>query len=104
MFEKYFVYAIDQPWLFICLVMGFTSWKCFRWLSIRLFDDDKGLVTNYVKDLKKYQKEANERIAKAYEFIHEASDSIGQAEKNILNKMDSHKEEIIKQIQEKNNG
>lgn len=96
--QTYLDIAFEEPWLFVCLVMIFGVYRAATFLSKKLFDDDKGIVTNYVQDLKDDSKQMKSRIADAFDTIKCSGDKIDKVEINIVTKLDQHKEELVKHI------
>lgn len=96
--QTYLDIAFEEPWLFVCLVMIFGVYRAFKFLSKKLFDDDKGIVTNYVQDLKNDSKHMKNRIADAFDSIKGSVDQIDRVENNIVTKLDQHKEELVQHI------
>lgn len=98
--QSYIDIAFEEPWLFVCLIMIIGVYRAVKFLSVKLFDENKGIITNYVHDLKTDSKQMKERIGDAFESIKENGDRVEKVQINIITEMKENTKEIISQIKE----
>jgi len=96
--QTYLEIAFEEPWLFVCLAMFIAIYRICKFLSVKFFDDDKGIINNYVRRLESNTTVMQERIGDAFKSINHSDEKVDKMESNIIDKLDSHKEEIIKHI------
>ena len=96
--QSYLDVAFEEPWLFVCLVMFFAIYKVCKFLSFKLFDDESGILSNYVKKLESGTQAMQDRIGDAFESIRDHSDKIDRVEISIISKIDDSRKEIIQHI------
>lgn len=61
--EQWFDKAVSQPWAFIALGIIFFGWKAAKYLGRKLFDDDKGLLPNFLNGIREDSGEMKSRLA-----------------------------------------
>lgn len=100
-FAEYFKMAMDEPWLFIFIALVMFLYRASVYTGKRLFDEDKGIITNYTRDLKKGTEVMQERIGDAFDAIKETSVKIEYSHDKIIDKIEDNHKKVMQAIEKK---
>ena len=96
--SDYINYANDHPWIFICFIMCISIWRILKYLGVRLFDENKGLLPMFVRNIQEDSRvsklsiaESREHASKMFEDNMKHSNLI---EERIIKKIDVSTDEV----------
>ena len=96
--SDYIKYANDNPWIFICFILCISIWRILRYLGLRLFDEDKGLLPQFVRNLQEDTRvsklnitESREHSARMFEDNMKHTNLV---EARIIKKIDVSTDEV----------
>jgi len=96
--SDYINYANEHPWIFICFIMCISIWRVLRYLGVRLFDENKGLLPMFVRSIQKDSRESKLSIAESREHASKMfEDNMKHSnliEERIIKKIDVSTDEV----------
>lgn len=96
--SEYTDYAAQHPWIFISFVLAISIWRSMKFLALRLFDDEVGLLPKFIRNIQEDSRETKKNIVESREhsavlFANNMAHSKA-IEERITNKIDEKGEEV----------
>ena len=96
--EQWFEKAVVNPWPFIALALLWAAFKGSKWIGQKLLDDEKGIITTFLDNIRTDSQELKKVVALQGESIAQSSKSLaatqGAFQSTILAALANHGESI----------
>jgi len=96
--REYITYANEHPWIFICFIMCFATWRALKFLGVKLFDEDKGLLSMFIRNIQEDSRVTKLSIAEsrvhASKMFEDNMKHSNLIEERIIKKIDENGKEV----------
>jgi len=96
--HEFIKYANEHPWIFITFILCITIWRVLKFLGIKLFDEDKGLLPSFVKSIQRDSRETKLSIAEsrnhASRMFEDNMRHTNMVEERIIKKVDDESKAV----------